>query len=89
MADALNPFGNTFRRFVDMGDGTVAERVVAVAGVADSTDGVFNPDSLPQVLAYSGGKLSTISVTDGTSTWIQTYTYTGDDLTGVSVWVKQ
>ncbi len=45
--------------------------------------------SYPVAYAYSAGKLQTESVTGGGSTWVKTYTYTGDDLTGVSGWVLQ
>lgn len=45
--------------------------------------------SYPVAYTYSAGKLQTESVTGGGSTWVKTYTYTGDDLTGVSGWVLQ
>jgi hypothetical protein len=63
---------------------------VAVSSIgADSDGAAFNPDSLPQTLGYTDGKLTTVTVTDGTSTWAQTLGYTGDNLTSVSAWVKQ
>lgn len=55
-----------------------------------SSTGDHIPDDLPQTLAYNGdGTLNTISVTDGVSTWVQTYTYTAGKATGISAWVKQ
>lgn len=57
--------------------------------VQDSTGAYIDPDSMTQTLAYSGGNLSTITATDGTDSWVQTFTYTDDDLTGISLWVKQ
>lgn len=58
---------------------------------ATASDGVTLPvDSLAQTLAYDGsGNLSTITVSYGGNTYIQTLTYTGSNLTGISQWVKQ
>jgi hypothetical protein len=81
--------GDTKKKLMDMGDGTWAEVVAVVAATNDSTGDSFNPDSLPQVLGYTGDNLTTITVTDGVSTWVQTLTYTGSNLTAVSAWVKQ
>lgn len=63
----------------------------AVVTVADSTGAnQISPDSMPQTLTYNGdGTIATISVTNGTDTWVQTLTYTAGNLTGVSAWVKQ
>tara|TARA_R110000851_G_C13102466_1_gene568888 strand:- start:22663 stop:22953 length:291 start_codon:yes stop_codon:yes gene_type:complete len=57
--------------------------------VRDDEGTAFNPDALPQTLAYTSGVLTSVSVTDGTDTWVQTFTYTSGNLTGVSAWVKQ
>ena len=47
-------------------------------------------DSLPQVLNWAAGKLQYVQVTTGDgNTYRQTYTYTGDDVTAISAWVKQ
>ena len=47
-------------------------------------------DSLPQVLSWTAGKLDYIEVTTGDgAVYRQTYTYTGDDVTAISAWVKQ
>lgn len=59
-----------------------------------ASDGTPLPiDDLPQVLAYttisSNPYLSTITVVFGLNTYVQTYTYTGTNLTGISRWVKQ
>jgi hypothetical protein len=40
-------------------------------------------------LGYSAGLLVTDTATDGTSTWVKTYTYTSGNLTGETKWVKQ
>lgn len=40
------------------------------------------------VLGYDAGKLVTITQTIGTDDYQKTLSYTGDDLTGVSAWVK-
>jgi len=47
------------------------------------------PDSMQHTIAYSGGVISTDTATDGTNIWVQTYSYTAGDLTGISKWVKQ
>ena len=61
----------------------------ALTVVADSRGDAITPDSMAQTLGYDGsGNLTTVTVTDGTSTWVQTLTYTGSNLTGVSTWVK-
>ena len=80
MTDTLSKVLNGIsKRFRDMGDGTHAE-VVALGG----------PDTLAQTLGYdASGNLKTITATDGTNTWVQTYTYAGGLLTGISAWVKQ
>lgn len=45
-------------------------------------------DILPQVLTYTGSKLTSIAKTFDTTTWTQTFTYTGENLTGISAWVQ-
>jgi len=66
-------------------------RVIEAAGVKDTNgDLIANFQGLPQALAYNGdGTLNTITVTDGTDSWIQTLSYTSGVVTGVSGWVKQ
>lgn len=56
--------------------------------IKDDQGNYINPEAWPQVLSYSGGVLQTISFTDGSYTWTQAYTYTGSDLTGISLWVR-
>ena len=47
-------------------------------------------DSLPQTLNYTGDKLNYIQVTTGDGAlYRQTYTWTGDNVTAISAWVKQ
>lgn len=67
---------------------------VRMAVVYDSTgENMFAPDSLAQAYTYNGpgGKIDSVTVgPDGLGFYYtQTYTYTGDNLTGVSAWVKQ
>lgn len=58
--------------------------------VIDDDGNAFNPDSLPQALTYNGDDtVATITATDGADSWVQTYTWTSGNLTGVSQWVKQ
>ncbi len=55
----------------------------------DSKGGLVpNPGSYTHVLAYTAGKITTDTFNDGVFQWQQTYTYTGDDLTGISQWVR-
>lgn len=55
----------------------------------DTAGNGINPDAYAQILTYNGdGTVATISFTDGTNTWTQTFTYTAGLLTGVSRWVK-
>lgn len=50
----------------------------------------FDPDSLAHTYAYNGsGQLTTDTVTDGSSTWVKTYTWSGSTMTNESEWVKQ
>lgn len=61
------------------------------ASAVRASDGaILQLDELAQVLAYDGSNnLTSITVTAGGTTYIQTLTYTGSNLTGISVWVKQ
>lgn len=42
----------------------------------------------PRSFTYSSGKVATITATVGVDSWTRTLTYAGDDLTGISGWVK-
>ena len=66
-----------------------ANVLLAAMVVRDDEGTAFNPDALPQTLAYTSGVLTTVTATDGTDSWVQTFTYTSGNLTGVSAWVKQ
>lgn len=58
--------------------------------VRDSAKYYFDPSSLPHVYTYtSGGLLETDTCTDGVTTWVKTYTYTGSNLTEESLWERQ
>lgn len=55
-----------------------------------ATDGALLPlISLAQTYAYSGGFLSTITVSYSGNTYVQTFTNDGTNITGASQWVKQ
>lgn len=57
--------------------------------VLDSTGQPFSPDACVHTYGYSAGLLVTDTATDGTSTWVKTYSYTSGNLTGETKWVKQ
>lgn len=67
-------------------DTASVERVTAT--VADSTGAAIDPDSMSHVYGYTAGNLTTDTATDGTSTWVKTFTYTGGVVTAESKWVK-
>lgn len=51
---------------------------------------VFDVDNLPQTLAYDGSNnLTSITITNGNTTWVKTFTYTSGLLTAISKWVRQ
>lgn len=66
----------------------------ALAGLARQYDADGDPlpdnfDSLPVAYGYDlGGDLVTLTVTDGATTWVKTYTWVAGQLTNVSAWVK-
>ena len=75
--------------------GSGAVNVVATAAlptaesVMDSTGKPFSPGSCAHVYGYSAGLLVTDTATDGTTSWVKTYSYTSGNLTGETKWVKQ
>lgn len=55
-----------------------------------ASNGVLLPmDSLAQQFAYSGDFISTITVVYEDTTYIQTFTNDGTDITAISKWVAQ
>lgn len=56
--------------------------------VLDSTGQPFSPDACAHTYGYSAGLLVTDTATDGTSTWVKTYSYTSGNLTGETKWVR-
>lgn len=55
-----------------------------------STTGDNIPEDLPETYSYnSDGSINYVSITDGSTTWRQTYSWSNGALTGVSGWVKQ
>jgi hypothetical protein len=55
----------------------------------DSSGALFDLDSCIHAYGYSAGMLITDTATDGTNTWIKTYSYTEGVLTGETKWVRQ
>jgi YD repeat-containing protein len=57
----------------------------------DSTGQSFSPAACTHAYGYdASGLIVTDTATDGTSTWIKTYTYNASaQLTGETQWVKQ
>lgn len=69
-------------------DPVTGETIPAPARTVDSTGQSFNPDSCVHAYGYSAGLLVTDTATDGTSTWVKTYSYTSGNLTGETKWVR-
>lgn len=63
--------------------------VVAVTGPTDSAGIAFELDACAHTYAYTNGLLTTDTATDGTNTWVKTYSYTLGNLTGETKWVRQ
>lgn len=56
----------------------------------DSAGTPINPDAWSHTYAYDAtGQLTTDTATDGTATWVKTYSYTNSRLTAETRWVKQ
>ena len=66
-----------------------ATAIQVSATVLDSTGQSFNPGSCAHTYDYSAGKLVTDTATDGTTSWVKTYSYTLGNLTGETKWVRQ
>jgi len=55
-----------------------------------ANDGAMLPlDSIEQDIAYAGSNISTITVVYQGNTYVQTFAYTGLNLTDISGWIKQ
>lgn len=55
----------------------------------DSAGAVITPDAWPQTLTYNADDtIATVSFTDGTHTWTQSFTYTAGKVTAISAWVR-
>lgn len=63
--------------------------VTGSATVEDSTGAAFDPDACAHAYTYSNGLLTSDTATDGTTTWVKTYSYTSGNLTGETKWVRQ
>lgn len=81
-------------------DGQIVDRLltnsfgalVTSGGVPDSTGAPINPDNMAitAVTRDGDGNLLTMTITDGTSSWVQTITRDANgNLATQSVWVKQ
>ena len=75
------------------GSGTVnvvaTTALTTAESVMDSTGQPFCPDACAHTYGYSAGLLVTDTATDGTTSWVKTYSYTSGNLTGETKWVKQ
>lgn len=83
---ALTALGSMFSSLA-----TALEQVQSQRLVKDST-GVysFDPDSCPHVLTYTGDKIITDTITTPAGdVFRQTLTYTSDNVTGISAWIRQ
>lgn len=77
------------RLIVSSGDNNAAG-VLTVTQVELDTNGGIVPTEKGHSYSYDdSGNLSTDSVTNGTNTWIRTYTYTPSGPASDSGWVKQ
>ena len=58
--------------------------------VLDSTGQPFSPDACAHAYGYNAsGLIVTDTATDGSTSWVKTYSYTSGNLTGETKWVKQ
>lgn len=75
-----------------VGNGKYLNAEGDVSGALDSTGAFFPLDSLPQAMTYGGPGGSVDTITAGPdvngSSYRQTLTYTGSNVTGISAWVK-
>lgn len=53
------------------------------------TSSWIDPESLPHVYGQTGANLTSDTVTNGTHTWVKTYTYSGSVLLAESIYVLQ
>lgn len=73
-----------------MTDTALNNSIITTIGTVAASNNVLVPvDSLEQTLTYSAGKLVSVSVTYDGIDYVQTLTYTGSDLTGISGWMAQ
>lgn len=73
-----------------MTDAALNNSIITAVGTVAASNNVLLPiDSLAQVLGYTSGVLTTITVVYDSVTYIQTLTYTSGSLTGISKWVAQ
>ena len=61
-----------------------------VAGqLLDDTGQAISPDNYTQAFTYNAdGTVATVSFTDGSNTWTQTYTYSAGRVASISNWVR-
>ncbi len=63
---------------------------VLLVQTAGGGDLPVDPDTLPMVFNWNvDGTLNYVEVTDGVTTWRQTYGYTSGAVTSISAWVAQ
>ncbi|MBK7314913.1 hypothetical protein [Candidatus Aalborgicola defluviihabitans] len=60
------------------------------SSTVDSAGTPFTSDACSHVYGYNGsGQMITDTATDGTRTWVKTFSYTSGNLTGETKWVLQ
>jgi len=73
-----------------MTDTALNNSIITTVGTVAASNNVLLPvESLAQVLGYTSGVLTTITVVYDSITYVQTLTYTSGSLTGISKWVAQ
>jgi hypothetical protein len=94
MTDSIKKNGAFYQQEIIIDDVTKTYIPVVSSAIHDSTGGyTLNTDSLPQTMTYGGPGGSVDTITAGPDAqgfrYKQTLTYTGNNVTSISAWVKQ
>lgn len=97
MADIFATPGTHSQKFDQVAGGvipvvkidTTTTAIPTTNAVMDSTGQPFNLDACAHTYDYRAGLLVTDTATDGTTSWVKTYSYTLGNLTGETKWVRQ
>ncbi len=86
-----NPSGPLAPQLVALVNPATGLPAIPLENITDSTGAPINPDSWGHAYAYSAsGLIVTDTGTDGTTTWVKTYSYNATaQLTGETKWVRQ